>query len=161
MKSVRFWTPSWTDAVDWTIGYTTWYAGWVTKELMRRPHGFQPETWPIHQNSTSYSTSDIWTSWAPENSKKESLITCCITARQAPTRFPAFFLFFYASMFFSFPFFMLQCFSPFCSSCFNVCFLFSLLFTFFSQSCFQSLFSFPIQMLSLTIFLSVFYLHLL
>src|SRR5258707_4985922 len=81
MKSVRFWTPSWTDAVDWTIGYTTWYAGWVTKEPMRRPHGFQPKTSPIHWNSASYSTSDILTSWAPATSEKESLITCHITAR--------------------------------------------------------------------------------
>src|SRR5258708_27102009 len=77
MKSVRFWTPSWTDTVDWTIGYTTWYAGQVTKELTRRPHGFQPETWPIHWNSASYSTSDICTTQAPENSEQESLITFC------------------------------------------------------------------------------------
>src|SRR5258708_23989528 len=128
MKSARFWTPSWTDAVDQTIGYTTWYTGQVMKELMRRLHGFQPETLPIHWNSTSYSTSDILTSQAPENSKKESPITYCITARQAPARFFSF----------SFSFSILQFFSPF--FLLASMFFFPLLFIFSAKFVFSSLF---------------------
>src|SRR5260221_3718198 len=71
MRSVRFWILKWTDAADWKIDYTTWYIGQVTKVLMRKLHGYQHETSPIHPNSTSYSTNDTPISRAPRIAERE------------------------------------------------------------------------------------------
>src|SRR5258705_299201 len=61
-RSVRSWTPSWTDAADPTTGYTTWYSGQDMRGQMRKHHGYQPRTSPMHQNFTKCSTSDTWIS---------------------------------------------------------------------------------------------------
>src|SRR6266436_1778401 len=106
MRSVRSWTPNWTDTVDQTIDYTTWYAGQVMKGLMKRPHGYQPKTLPIHQNSASYSTSSTPINQVPR------------TAQKSPSKlfsFSFFFLSLTLTMFFSFSFFLIshsnKCFS--------------------------------------------------
>src|SRR6266436_4334603 len=57
-RSARSWTPSWTDTADPTTDYTTWYSGQDTKGQMRKHHGYQPRTLPMHQNFTKCSTSD-------------------------------------------------------------------------------------------------------
>src|SRR5258707_12444548 len=71
MRLARSWTPNWTGIVDQTIDYTTWYAGWVMKELMKRPHGYQPKSSPTHQNSASYSTSGTPINQVPRTVKKK------------------------------------------------------------------------------------------
>src|SRR5258708_5045788 len=124
MRSARFWILKWTDAADRKIDYTTWYVGQVTKVPMRKLHGYQHKTSPIHPNSTSYSTNDTLISWAPRIAEREFPTTCHIAARPP------------ASFFFFLPFFL---FFPLLSS-------FLLLFpSFFSVKCFLSfpfLFSF-------------------
>src|SRR5258708_35284805 len=87
-RSARFWILKWTDTADWTIDYTTWYIGQVMKVLMRKLHGYQHETSPIHLNSASYSTNHTPISRAPRIVEREIPITCRIAARP-----PASFLF--------------------------------------------------------------------
>src|SRR5258708_32600877 len=93
MRSARFWILKWTNAADWTIDYTTWYIGQVTKVPMRKLHGYQHETSPIHPNSASYSTNDTLISWAPRIAEVEFPTTCHITGG-TPTSFflPSLFL---------------------------------------------------------------------
>src|SRR5258708_11193997 len=112
-RSARFWILKWTDTADWTIDYTTWYIGQVTKGPMRKLHGYQHKTSPIHPNSTSYSTNDTLISQAPRIVERESPTTCCIVVRP-PTSFflPSFFLFF--SLLSSFLIFLPSCFSVKC-----------------------------------------------
>src|SRR5260221_10533908 len=86
MRSVRFWILKWTDAADRKIDYTTWYVGQVTKVPMRKLHGYQHETSPIHPNSASYSTNDTPISRAPRIVEREFPITRHIAARP-PTSF--------------------------------------------------------------------------
>src|SRR5260221_8684328 len=87
-RSARFWILKWTDTADWTIDYTTWYIGQVMKVLMRKLHGYQHETSPIHLNSASYSTNNTLISQAPRIAEREFPITRRIAARP-----PASFLF--------------------------------------------------------------------
>src|SRR5260370_6270956 len=117
-RSARFWILKWTDAADWTIDYTTWYIGQVTKVPTRKLHGYQHETSPIHPNSASYSTNDTLISQAPRIAEREFPTTCCIAARP-PTSF------------FSLPFFLVLS-SPFFFSYFLSFLLLSKMFPFLS-----------------------------
>src|SRR5258708_5358987 len=40
------------------------------KELMRKHHGYQPKTLPMHRNFTSYSTSNTLISWAHKTASR-------------------------------------------------------------------------------------------
>src|SRR5258707_5380533 len=116
-RSARFWILKWTDTADWTIDYTTWYIGQVTKVLMRKLHGYQHETSPIHPNSTSYFTNNTPISRAPRIAEREFPTTCHIAVRP-PTSFflPSLFLFFplLSSFLIFFPsFFSVKCFLSF------------------------------------------------
>src|SRR5258708_4082181 len=93
-RSVRFWILKWTDTAGWKIDYTTWYIGQVMKVPMRKLHGYQHKTSPIHPNSARYSTNDTPISQAPRIVEREFPITRCITARP-PTSF--FFLSYFLS----------------------------------------------------------------
>src|SRR5260221_8040797 len=84
-------TPSWTDAVDPTIGSTTWYVGWDMKEQMRKHHGYQPKTSPTHQNFASYSTSDTPISQAHKTASRGH-DSCWISMHRTYCRFFSFFL---------------------------------------------------------------------
>src|SRR5258708_8061962 len=64
-RSARFWILKWTNTADQTIDYTTWYIGQVTKGPMRKLHGYQHKTSPIHPNYSNYSTNNTPTSWPP------------------------------------------------------------------------------------------------
>src|SRR5258708_29295852 len=77
-RSVRSWTPSWTDAVDLTTDYTTWYGGQDTKGWRRKHHGYQPRTSPMHQNFTKCSASNTQISWDHRTVNK-SWNSHCIT----------------------------------------------------------------------------------
>src|SRR5258708_6539840 len=140
-RSARFWILKWTDTADQTIDYTTWYIGQVTKVPMRKLHGYQHETSPIHLNSTSYSTNDTLISWAPRIAEREFPTTRCIAARPLQGFFflpffllvlsSSFFLSYFLSCpflsvspsemfpFLSFPFLLLKCFPFFIHSILN------------------------------------------
>ncbi len=130
MRSVRSWTPNWTDTVDWTIDYTIWYAGQVTKGLMKRPHGYQPKTSPIHQNSASYSTSGTLINWVPRTAQKSpsKLFSFSFSFIYHLDNFPPSLSFssLTLTMFFSFSFFLIshsnKCFSVLCFSPFKMSF---------------------------------------
>src|SRR5258708_3695739 len=98
-RSARFWILKWTNTADRTIDYTTWYAGQVTKGPMRKLHGYQHETSPIHLNSTSYSANNTPISWAPRIVERESPTTCHIAVRPPAS--------FFSLLFFSFSFLFL------------------------------------------------------
>src|SRR6266436_8937116 len=91
MRLKRFETPSWTDAVDLTIGSTTWYVGQDMKEWTRKHHGYQPGTLPTHQNFTSYSTSDTPISWAHKTASR-SHDSCWISTHRTYHKFFLLFL---------------------------------------------------------------------
>src|SRR5260221_9852131 len=131
MRSVRSWTPNWTDAVDQTIDYTTWYTGQVMKGLMKRPHGYQPK--PTHQNSASYSTSSTPINQIPRTVQKSpsKLFSFSFSFIYHLDNFPPSLSFssLTLTMFFSFSFFLIShsnkffsvlCFSPFKLSFFTI-----------------------------------------
>src|SRR5258706_5083793 len=108
-------TPSWTDAVDLTIGSTTWYVGQDMKEQMRKHHGYQPGTSPTHQNFASYSTSNTLISRACKTVSR-SHDSCWISMHRTYHKFFSFFfLFSKAFSFFSLflPFLMILKMFPF------------------------------------------------
>src|SRR5260221_6027861 len=126
------------------IDYTTWYIGQVMKVPMRKLHGYQHKTSPIHLNSASYSTNNTPISQAPRIAEREVPITHRITVRPPAS-------FFFLSYFLSFlllckifPFLSF----PFCFSFQNV----SSLFLSISPSKMFPLLSFPF--FPLTFFLS-------
>src|SRR5258708_3291984 len=86
MRSERFWILKWTDTADRKIDYTTWYIGQVMKVLMRKLHGYQHETSPIHPNSASYSTNDTPIIQAPRIVERDFPITSHFTPTP-PTSF--------------------------------------------------------------------------
>src|SRR5258706_11794129 len=77
------------------LGEPSVTVGQVTKGLMRKLHGYQHETSPIHPNSASYSTNNTLISQAPRIVEREFPITCHIAARPPAS-------FFFLSYFLSF-----------------------------------------------------------
>src|SRR5258705_11394454 len=77
------------------LGEPSVTVGQVTKVLMRKLHGYQHETSPIHPNSTSYSTNNTPISRAPRIAEREFPTTCHIAVRPPASFFlPSLFLFF-------------------------------------------------------------------